>query len=149
MMFGVTITHAVGRSSIMTAGGRLFWGHPPGCRLGPVSERAKRDELATMLRGLVEVRVAVGRADLMTSTHVFEVERLKTWSTGLQQAVAYAAVSEQRPALALVEANDPDRLMKAYLRIRDKLPHVALWAHGERTGWQPITSVAEAGRRRR
>ena len=95
--------------------------------------------LAKRVRGIVEVTLPAGRADVANDTHVFEVEPVRSWRKGAQQAFAYGGMAGLRPVLALFGAAD---YLPIYLRIRDRLPGLELWVW---TGaWSAVTSRTSA-----
>lgn len=67
----------------------------------PVRESLVRDHFAHWMGGRVEVRVPFGRVDVVTETHVVEVEPVATWREGGRQALAYCAQLRLTPALAI------------------------------------------------
>lgn len=86
---------------IRVADGRSFPGLRPEEIVSEVGEAPFIRRLADQLRGLAEVRLPAGRADVATSSHVFEVEPMHQWRTGVRQAYGYAAMSGLKPGLAL------------------------------------------------
>lgn len=80
--------------------------------------------LASAVRGIAEVKLPAGRADVANETHVWEVEPVRSWRHGAQQAYAYSAMSGLLPALALFGAAD---YLSIYLQIRDGMPPIQLW----------------------
>jgi len=60
-----------------------------------------RRQFAMELRGKELVRNPAGVADIQTETHVYEVEPVWSWKTGLGQAIAYASATGLYPGLAL------------------------------------------------
>lgn len=64
-------------------------------------EHLFRDELARELHGKIEVRLASGRADVATATHVYEVEYVKRWRQGIEQAMRYGKASGLKPVVVL------------------------------------------------
>ena len=54
-------------------------------------EKRIRDQLHQELGGLTEVKIAVGRIDLLTNTEVIEVKQVNDWKSALGQVLAYAA----------------------------------------------------------
>lgn len=109
-----------------------------------------RDELATRVRGWIEVPVPFGRADVATATDVFEVEPISRWQTGVRQVLAYAAATGLRANVALFGPTPRDQQLKIYLRLRDRcgMTPVRLWLHCQVRGWQLITNRQDAQRRR-
>ncbi|GGM26546.1 hypothetical protein GCM10011608_09140 [Micromonospora sonchi] len=95
--------------------------------------------LARTVNGACEVVLPVGRADVATSTTIFEVEPAARWRAGLRQVLAYAGQTGQRPALALFGAAD---YLKIFLFIRDRLPGTSLWVY--RGHWVEVSSRAKA-----
>lgn len=94
-------------------------------------------ELAKSTNGVCEVVLPVGRADVACASTVFEVEPVKTWRTGLRQALGYAGQTGWKPGLALFGPADYERI---YLFLRDHMPEagVTLWIwRGE---WERITN---------
>jgi hypothetical protein len=90
-----------------------------------------RDLLARQLGGQVEVKLTFGRADVVTETHVFEVEPATRWRLGARQALQYAAQVPQRGALAVY--GDSADLLQMFTQIR-LLPEPGLefwWFDGD------------------
>lgn len=58
-------------------------------------------ELARLVVGETEVRLDIGRADVVTKHAVFEVEPARYWRLGMMQVLAYAAELQLAPILAL------------------------------------------------
>jgi hypothetical protein len=99
--------------------------------------------LAQHVRGLAEVALPVGRADVATATDVFEVEPFTRWRYGARQALAYAGMSGLRANLALFGAAD---YVPLYLRVRDNLPTLTLWVWHPELRWRKVTNRQEAAR---
>ena len=119
--------YASGRLPV-TQRGRQFWGHPPGhSAVQSLTEHRLRDLLAEQLHGLTEVTLPLGRADVMTTDAVFEVEHWAKWREGARQVLAYAATAGPDTALALFGAATTDEVRRLYLKVRDTLPSVQLW----------------------
>jgi hypothetical protein len=125
------------RASIRLTDGRLTWGRSPGLtkirgqdeaelnnrRKGvpateAIAEYRRRDQLAEQLGGIVEVWGPAGRADVVTTTAVFEVKRWRLWEQGLQQVIGYAAQFGLPPALAVFGALSEENMLKAFNRLR-------------------------------
>lgn len=77
-----------------------------------------------------------GRADVLTQSHAFEVEPVRSWRQGARQAFSYAGMTGLTPALALIGEFDA---WPMYRRIRDRMPPLELWVwtHGR---WEHISS---------
>lgn len=85
-----------------------------------------RDTLAAQVDGEIEVILPFGRADVLSATHIFEVEPMRTWRHGVTQALQYASQVPQDGALALY--GDPQNLpavFKEVQRLTD--PRLELW----------------------
>lgn len=80
--------------------------------------------LAEQVGGVIEAVLPCGRADVLSSTTAFEVEPVKSWRHGAQQAFAYGAITGTQPAVALFGRAD---YLPIYLRIRDRMMPLALW----------------------
>lgn len=102
--------------------------------------------LARQVAGVPEVTLSCGRADVATSTDVYEVEPVGSWRTGARQAFAYAAMSGLAPNLALFGAAD---YLPLYLRIRDRMPTLTLWRWNAGRWWRVtnrrVAMLAERG----
>lgn len=115
--------------------------NPPG---GPGAEPRLIKELADQVRGIWEVKLICGRADVATDTDVFEVEPLETWRQGLQQVLAYAQETGLHPNLALF--GSARGVLDIYLTLRDRMSgSVQLWVH--EGVWQSVTNRHIASRR--
>lgn len=95
--------------------------------------------LAGHVRGIVEVTLPAGRADVANSTHIFEVEHVRSWRKGAQQAFAYGGMTGLRPVLAVFGEAD---YLPIYLRIRDRLPGLELLVWNG--AWSAVTSRVSA-----
>lgn len=122
------------RPYIRVPDGRIFYGRWPQS-LGTRGEAPYIAALARHVRGVAEVTLVAGRADVATNEQVFEVEPARQWRRGAQQAFAYGGMTGLRPVLALF---GPIDLLPIYLRIRDKMTPLELWAWRGR--WEPVTS---------
>lgn len=71
------------------------------CRLHE-HERVWSDALAARWKGAREVRVAHGRADVVSEGWAVEVDRLGNWHEGLGQAAHYGYALGKEPVLALI-----------------------------------------------
>jgi hypothetical protein len=89
-------------TKLAAANGREFFGTHPDNQMDVNSETPFGRRLATAVDGLMEVGLPAGRADVMSSTHAFEVEWVSSWRKGAQQAYAYGAMSQLIPALAVM-----------------------------------------------
>ena len=123
------------RPTVTAPDGRTYRGRWPQ-DLGTNGEAPYIKALAAQVRGVPEVVLPAGRADVATSTTVFEVEPAKSWRTGAQQAFAYAGMTGLAPALALFGEAD---WLSLYLRIRDRMMPLALWrwSYG---AWELVSS---------
>jgi len=61
-----------------------------------------RDALAQRNGGRTEFKLQTGRADIVTSNEVFEVDWVRKWKEGMGQALAYAGESNRKPVLVLL-----------------------------------------------
>lgn len=93
--------------------------------------------LARTVNGACEVVLPVGRADVASSTEIFEVEPVRSWRLGLRQVLAYAAQTGLNPGLALFGPAEHEPI---YLFLRDRLPSVSLWIWRSGLGWEKTTS---------
>lgn len=135
------IVHGRGRSWITTTSGWAFKGSIPGADGAATGEAFYRDKLARQLRGLVEVALPFGRADVATTTDVFEVEPVDRWRHGVRQVLAYAVQCNLVPNIALFGETTKDERLRMYLRLRDKLRcECVLWLYGPTYGWYRVTS---------
>lgn len=153
------------RATIRLADGRCMSGFMPGhagnIRTGkldrllaldrgyPASEAIPeyrvRDELARQLDGVIEARLPLGFADVVTATAVFEVEPRHSWQTGARQVLAYAAQCGLTPALALFGAIPEREMLRLYRKLRSINVHLTAarvvdlwWWTG--ADWKQITS---------
>jgi len=120
------------RRTITLADGREFTGWPPGTASARLEEHRLRDKLASQLGGITEANLPYGRADVLTTTAVFEVERADNWRQGVRQVLAYSAQTGLPPAIALFGAIHHTDLLKRYLKLRsdwwrDTCTPIALW----------------------
>lgn len=120
------------RPSVETAAGRVFYGRSA-VDLAPNHETFFVAALAKQVDGICEAQLPIGRADVATSTHVFEVESARTWRSGAKQVLGYAAMSGLIPVLALFGSDNYDRYWRL---IQDNfLPlELLVW----RDGWVPM-----------
>jgi hypothetical protein len=137
----VTATLARYNPTITTPDGRTFRGRRPSS-LGMYGEAPYIAALAGTVGGVAEVVLPAGRADVATGTDVYEVEPVRSWRHGAQQAFAYAGMTGLRPALALFGVAD---YLQIYLRVRDRMPGLSLWVW--RGHWYPVSSRREAARK--
>lgn len=89
-------------TKLVASNGREFFGKHPTDQLDLNTETPFGRRLAVAVGGLMEVGLPAGRADVMSSTHAFEVEWVSSWRKGAQQAYAYGAMSQLIPALAVM-----------------------------------------------
>lgn len=132
------------RRTITLSDGREFTGWPPGTASARLEEHRLRDKLAFQLGGITEANLPYGRADVLTTTAVFEVEPSKNWRHGVQQALAYSAQTGLPPAIALFGAIHHTDLLKRYIQLRgdwwrDNASTIALWWWTGQT-WAHISS---------
>lgn len=112
-----------------------------------ILEGQLRDDLARQVGGVVEARLPLGVADVVTSQAVFEVEPRHSWREGARQVLAYATQCGLPPALALFRALPADELLGIFNELRAvdlhglNNPSIALWWWTGQT-WQQITSPA-------
>ena len=72
-----------------------------------------RDALSAKLQGRTEVKLATGRADLVTSNEVFELDKPTKWKEGLGQIIAYSQELKLKPVLAIMSySRGPANLQK-------------------------------------
>jgi hypothetical protein len=107
--------------------GRRVYGRDPGRSFVTQVEHVLRDELARTVRGVVEAVLPFGRADVLTTRAVFEVEPAQRWRSGVRQALTYAAQTGLPPNVALFGAAHRNQVLKTYLTLRDKGFGVGLW----------------------
>jgi len=109
-------------------------------------EATYRDLFVAQYDGVAEVRLAFGRADVVSAGIVVEVEPFATWRSGIRQALAYAAMTPWRhlpklePAVAIYGDLVGDTAIDLYLRTRD---YLRLYLFNEGT-WHHVTSRAVA-----
>lgn len=53
-------------------------------------------------RGKLEVETPTGRIDILTDTHVIEVDYARNYRAGIKQALQYAGATKMKPGLALI-----------------------------------------------
>ena len=121
--------------------GRVFYGRYPQSMPG-TGEGPYIASLARLVGGACEVVLPAGRADVANDRCVFEVEPVGSWRVGARQAFSYAGMSGLDPALALFGPSD---YLSIYLRIRDRLPGLALWAWNG-SAWEQLRSRRVAAR---
>jgi hypothetical protein len=132
------------RRAITLPDGRKVYGWPPGAAHGRLLEHQLRDKLAAQLGGITEAVLPYGRADVLTATAVFEVERHRSWRHGAQQVLAYSAQTGLPPAVALFGPIHHDDLLSLYLKLRGDPYHgnagaLALWWWNG-YGWEHVSS---------
>jgi hypothetical protein len=96
------------------------------------SEAWYSELVAVQFKGQKEVRVARGRADVVTATHAIEVEFASKWKESIGQALWYAFQLNKEAGIVLVmedEARDaPHAIALGSLIEHQKLPiKVWLW----------------------
>ncbi len=69
-------------------------------------ESRYRELFAKQMRGRQEVHLELGRADVLTATHVVEIEPIDRWAHGARQAMSYGHLAfnlghDVEPALAV------------------------------------------------
>lgn len=131
-----------GSTPVSVPNGRMIHGRMPGLSAVTLREHELRDVLARQIGGVTEASLGYGRADVLTSAVVFEVEPAKAWRHAVRQALQYAAQSGCEPAVALFGPASKDRVLDIYLRLRDGLPPVQLWWWHE-PSWLHISSRAK------
>src|SRR5262245_44986061 len=104
-----------------------------------------RNQLAVRVRGLTEVGLVCGRADVAGThrwyTGIYEVEPYETWRRGLQQILAYAYETGLRPHLALYGSSHGYE--SVYRKLEDQLGgRVWLWVYRHR--WETVGNRAAA-----
>ena len=101
-----------------------------------------RDALASNVNGRIEVKLASGRAAVVTSNEVFEVDKPTNRKEGMGQALAYAQELNRKPVLALTSySRGPAKLIKNS-RARFDLAEKALGqALGDRKSMSPSTNT--------
>ncbi len=119
--------------------GESFTGRAAGMSRIRQPESVVRDQLARQINGVIEVKLPYGRADVMTKTHVFEVEHLDTYRAGIRQVLAYSVQAAVPPALAVFGRAARERVLKLYLELRDNKPKIELWWH-DGWHWRHISS---------
>lgn len=85
-------------------------------------ERKYQHMYAEIIQGETEVVLKDGtRADIVTDTHVFEVDWMDKWAEGLGQALHYATVTGKRAGLILLckKLDNIDKVCYIYA-IKDK-----------------------------
>jgi hypothetical protein len=75
------------------------------------NEAAWTSALAAAMGGQSEVKVAFGRADVLTQKYAVEVDFLPKWKEGMGQAIHYADVTDRRPVLAVIHQERPDQAL--------------------------------------
>ena len=129
------------RRPITLPDGRIIFGKIPGHSGGRLVEHQLRDELARQLRGVTEAVLPYGRADVMTTDRVFEVEPASQWRHGVRQALAYYAQCGLLPAVALFGEAHSTQVLRIYLKLRDGAPAIELWWYAPGR-WDRISSRA-------
>lgn len=103
-----------------------------------------RDMLATQVGGQIEARLPFGRADVLTGTHVFEVEPASRWRAGAAQVLRYAAQVPQAGALALY-GTSAAQVLTAYEELASLPgPGVELWWLGDDGVFARVESEQQA-----
>jgi hypothetical protein len=127
------------RPFVIAPDGRRYSGIWPQ-NLGSDGEAPFIAALARQVGGVPEVTLPVGRADVATNTHVFEVEPARSWRVGARQAFSYGGMTGLVPVLAVFGRID---YLDLYLRVRDRIPGLLLW-RWDCGRWTPVTSRAAA-----
>ena len=60
--------------------------------------------------GKLEVATPTGRIDILTDTHVIEVDHARNYRAGIKQALQYAGATRKKPGLAIVMDGTQDTL---------------------------------------
>jgi hypothetical protein len=79
--------------------------------LADAPENAWVAALSEFTGGTKELKVAFGRADVLTDNYAIEVDFLRKWKEGLGQALHYGDVTKLIPVLALIAPNPVDKDM--------------------------------------
>jgi hypothetical protein len=127
------------RVGIQVPNGKVVYGQYPGSASRRLREHELRDRLAEKVGGITEACLPYSRPDVLTETTAFEVEPLRSWTKGANQALGFAAATGCRPALALFGEASPDRVLRMYLTLRDGTPPIELWCWFG-YGWEHVTS---------
>lgn len=98
-------------------------------------ESAYRDLFAAQYRGKIEVRVPLGRIDVLTTDYAVEVEPYGTWRHGARQALGYGEQVRQQAALAIYGDIDWKACPAVHLHLRGLLKLFVL----SDTKWCPVT----------
>jgi hypothetical protein len=118
--------------------GQAAKGSYPGMPKRQWLEHELSDVLAVQLRGVRELVLPYGRADVATASQIFEVESYTKWRFGMRQVLAYAAQTGLTPCLALFGPAHSKDVLRLYLKLRDGHPPVELWWH-RYDKWQHIS----------
>ncbi|MBM0233195.1 hypothetical protein JNW91_15780 [Micromonospora sp. STR1_7] len=126
------------RNPLRLADGRVLYGRWPQS-MPTTGEGPYIAALARQVKGVPEVVLPVGRADVATAATVFEVEPARQWRTAIRQVLGYAGQTGLAPAIALF---GPEDYLHIYLFVRDRLPGLGLWVYRGR--WEQVTSRKSA-----
>ena len=113
--------------TISVLGGREFEGKDP----FEIDEDSNDEapyvrRLALLVGGLAEVRLPVGRADVVSTDTAFEVEPIHRWRQGARQAYAYGAMSGLEAALA-VYGGDDEAYLRVFRAVKSTMINLSLW----------------------
>lgn len=87
-----------------------------------------RDALAILLDGKTEVSLHSGKADIVTSTHVYEVKRCRQWKHAIGQALVYASEVGLHPGVALFGWSPTEEIIQVIGEACSRL-HIDLLFH--------------------
>jgi hypothetical protein len=127
------------QKEITLSDGRTVTGRRPGHSASTLLEHKLRDVLARSLGGITEAVLPYGRADVMTTTRVFEVEPAAQWRHAVRQVLAYSMQCGLPPAIALFGEKHSSQVLSIYLKLRDGRPPVELWWYSH-SAWRRISS---------
>ncbi|MCE5341698.1 MAG: hypothetical protein LLF92_11335 [Planctomycetaceae bacterium] len=72
-------------------------------------EKEWTNALAELINGKTEVKLDLGRADILTDRYAIEVDFLPKWKEGLGQTICYANATNLIPVLAIIAPNPIDK----------------------------------------
>jgi len=98
----------------------LSWEHQQIDTWPSAKESIWRDLLASNLYGRVEIKLPSGRADVVTSNEVYELDRPTKWKEGMGQVLAYAQDLQLKPVLAIMSySRGPEGLINRSRKMFD------------------------------